>query len=160
MACLWVRDRGEWTAVPLDRDPVELGVEPARAILVSKIEGDKTFWTLVVSPEEIVRVNGDRVMLGIRVMRDRDAIQVGGGARMFFSSESAPTVVSYSGAASVNCARCNTEIRPGDLAVRCPACRVFLHQTAELGCWAYGEACVCGHPTSLNAENCWRPDGI
>ncbi|MGA2439503.1 MAG: hypothetical protein ABSH08_00970 [Tepidisphaeraceae bacterium] len=172
MPRLWVLcDAQQWTVVPLDRDPFELtagllgAVVPnapdAPAVLARKINDDKDQWALIVRPgeEEYVHVNGDRVNLGMRALRDRDAIQIGGGERIYFSAESAPAIVTYpKEKAPVICPRCNTEIRPGDFVVRCPKCKNYFHQNEELPCWLYSDRCRCDQPTALNDQNCWRPD--
>ncbi|MGD0389446.1 MAG: hypothetical protein ABSC42_10880 [Tepidisphaeraceae bacterium] len=172
MPRLWVRrDLQQWTTVPLDHDPFELNADPLGAIvptardgpvvLARKVDDGKDQWALIVRPgeEAIVHVNGDRVMLGMRALRDHDAIQIGGGGRIYFSAESAPVIVTYpEGKPPVICPRCSTEIKSGDLVVRCPKCETYFHQKQELECWLYDDRCQCDQPTALSEENCWRPD--
>ncbi len=151
MPRLWVFcDAQQWTVVPLDRDPFELAADPsaalgpgtqdAPAVLARKASDDKEQWALIVRPgeEEYVHVNGDRVILGMRALRDRDAIQIGGGERIYFSAESAPVIVTYpQEKPPVNCPRCSTQIISGDLVVKCPRCQNYFHQDEEkeLACW-------------------------
>jgi hypothetical protein len=132
-------------------------------VLARKVNDDKDQWALIVRPgeEEIVHVNGDRVILGMRALRDRDAIQIAGGERIYFSAESAPVIVAYpQGRPPVVCPRCATEIKPGHLVVRCGKCQTYFHQDKEkeLECWLYSDRCRCDQPTALNDQNCWRPD--
>jgi hypothetical protein len=168
MANLWVYREQQWTTVPLDRDQIELpadqlvgaapGAHATAAVLAHTAGDDESQWALIVGRGPRVRVNGDRVMLGIRSLRDRDAIQIDGGERIFFSTQSAPVVAAYGGKIAVPCPRCSSEIQPGDLSVQCPRCRAYFHHTGELQCWLYTDRCICDQPTALNDENCWRPD--
>jgi hypothetical protein len=114
-----------------------------------------------------VLVNGEPVLLGARLLADRDEIRIGGGAPMYFSTEElariAPLPVT---ARPVVCARCRTVIVPGSPAVQCPAgdCGGWCHQTEERPCWTYPgtTSCpLCPHPSTLGDETpLWTPEDL
>jgi hypothetical protein len=160
VARLFVYRGQEWTILPLDHSPIDLTAEPLRAVLARKIENDKNFWTLIVSRDQTARVNGDAVALGICALRDRDTIELDGEDQFYFSTDSPPFIASYPGNTPVPCARCSTDIRPGDLSVRCPKCGAYLHQRQDLECWLQFDECICRHSTAMNEEKCWSPEGI
>jgi len=153
-------DQKEWKTIPLNADETELSAAQGRAVLVRKVENEKRLWALMVSPGVVAHVNGERVLLGARVLNDHDAIHLAGQRRMFYSAQSAPVVAPYSGKASIPCSRCRMDIRPGELAVQCPGCRLFYHQSEGSPCWLHSERCACEHPSSLEEENSWSPDEI
>jgi hypothetical protein len=169
MATIWNTTDREWNMIRLEADHVVLGAggpvtvaddgERAAAALVRKVFDQQEQWAVIVGPGERVRVNGDRATLGIRALFSRDAIQIDGGKPMYFSTETPPVAAVYQGKAPIPCARCNSEIRPGQLAVRCK-CGASMHFEIELPCWTYAAVCLCGQSTDLNDENCWRPDEI
>ena len=172
MPRLWIHhDPHQWTIVPLDRDPIGVAADRlcpvvsntpvTHAVLATKVDADNGQWAVIVraGEEETVHVNGDRVLLGIRALRNHDAVQISGGERIYFSTDSAPAVAPYpTGKAPVPCARCGTLINSGDTAVKCPKCGAYFHQRPEIPCWLYTDHCGCGQPTAMNEENCWRPD--
>jgi len=167
MAGIWLRLDRQWTHYPLDRDLIGLGADhavvpntqDATALLARKLDKGQSRWALIVRPSgEMVRVNGDRVALGIRALRDRDAIQIGFGERIFFSTDSAPVVAPYAGTAPIPCARCGTDIQPGTPTVQCGRCGAYLHQSQELPCWLCSDRCLCDRATALSDDNCWIPD--
>ena len=167
MQLLWIHVAGQWNIVPLDGSqvglaagavrPVASGVWDAPAVLLAA-GNEKDQWVLIARAGASVEVNGDRVVLGARVLRDRDAIQIDGGERMYFSAEANPRIVAYAGEKNVICPRCNTAISPGQLVVKCPHCRTHHHQTADLGCWLYDVRCQCGQATDLSPDNQWSPE--
>jgi hypothetical protein len=125
-------------------------------LLCSPSDGQET-WVLVGAAQ----VNGMPLLTGIRVLRDRDELQVG-GLRAFFSAEALAAVrPSPAQGERIFCPRCKQEIEKLSPAVRCPQCRVWHHQTAELPCWTYSERCAsCNQPTDLNAGYRWTPEGL
>lgn len=102
------------------------------------------------------RINGDLLVLGIRFLRDRDSIQVGGQAPMFYSTETPAVVVTYAEPQPAVCARCKTNVEKGAAAVRCPKCAAWHHQP----CWGYAPTCAaCEQPTTLGSgEYQWMPE--
>jgi hypothetical protein len=122
---------------------------------------------LLVRPGVWVRVNGEPVLGGLRLLLHKDEV-CAEDARLFFSAESAPAVVPFqapAGGRVPTCPVCRGPIREGSPAVRCPGCGRWFHQ-GEAGagrpakpCWTYAPSCrFCDHPTSFAAEATWRPD--
>jgi hypothetical protein len=188
MAHLWVHAACEnaagqpalddWSVMPLDVDAFAISGAPAvRAPAISPDHGsvpafpgrsarllrgttpDGDAWIVVGSPA--VRVNGDPLDAGIRVLRDRDELRAG-GSRTFFSAELLPAVVAFPGGERATfCPRCMLEIAPGSPAVRCPQCRIWHHQSDELPCWTYADRCtMCDQPTPLDAGFRWTPEDL
>jgi len=115
-------------------------------------------WVLVGMPA--VRVNGSPLAAGIRVLRDRDELVVG-GSRVFFSTESLAAIEPFAGDEAVSCPRCGLGIPPRSPAVLCPHCRVYHHQSDELPCWTYTEHCAtCDQSTALEAGFRWTPEAL
>jgi hypothetical protein len=169
MARLWIHHNAKWNIFPLQNDLSAISLaeivseaQNSAPTLVRKADDDQRQWAILARPdEEPVHVNGDPVLLGVRALHDRDAIQFGGGERIYFSTESAPVVEAYgAGKTPVACARCGTLIHPGDLSVKCGKCAAIFHQSPDLPCFTYADHCICGHPTTMNDDNCWRPDEI
>src|SRR5262249_56462223 len=80
-----------------------------------------------------VRVNGEPLAAGIRVLRERDEFCVG-TARHFFSTEALAAVTpAPESATPPRCPRCTTTILADSPSVRCPQC-TLLHHAA---CWSY-----------------------
>lgn len=177
MAHLWVRDVSEWVgvAMPLDGEAFSLTADPlwpvrhgkdgseGSAVILRRQGPDGEAWVLMTPMETSVRVNRDRILLGIRVLTDRDEIWVTGMGRMFFSTERLACVEPFPGAAGqpIFCPRCKQEIGRGCPAVRCPQCRVWHHQSEDLPCWTYSERCaLCDQPTELEAGYRWTPEEL
>ncbi|MBE7501330.1 MAG: hypothetical protein HS113_13695 [Verrucomicrobiales bacterium] len=116
-------------------------------------------WALC-SPPHGIRVNGDPVCLGLRVLEDHDEIQAGPGERLFFSAERLAEIVAFPGGPRpVHCPRCHQLIEPGHLAVQCPGCQTWHHQSDQLPCWSYDARCaLCPQPTALDAGLSWTPE--
>lgn len=167
MQRLWIHLDGQWLIVPLEKSQFELSANSARPVspgvcdapaVVVPCGGDKSQWALIARPGAQVDVNGDRLWLGVRILSDRDCIQVDGGERMYYSASANPTVVTFAGKSAIQCPRCDTAITTGQLVVRCPGCGVHYHQARDLACWLYDVRCRCGHPTDLSEDNCWTPE--
>ena len=176
MAHLWIEDVSlgtgvpEWVARPLAGSPVPLGGtagrsgraagHPAALLLCRRSEQGDTWLALCASPEPVA-VNGVPVAASLRVLADRDELCVPGAGRVFFSTEELPHPVPFPGTAGVvHCLRCKQAIDAGSDAVRCPACRRWFHQHADLPCWTYTEQCLCGRATALDAGFVWTPNGL
>ncbi len=185
MAHLWACLADGWTCTPLEERPLTLigagqsvqpicesdTKQPEQEVvrLVRFKSGAGESWQLVAGRDAAVRVNGEPLLVGIRTLRDRDAIAVNGGDCVFFSTERLARVESFeAGAGTSSCARCKQVIDSGHPVVRCPACGVAHHQheKAELPCWTGYEdrpfpTCAnCDHPATVTAEFTWNPDDI
>jgi len=171
MAHLWVEDTGSWSIVPVAGDLVALDgggwtplvvqrptAAPEIAVVRAQGEGPPQ-WVLVASSDarRRVRVNGEPLLLDIRVLADRDEIAVD-RATCFFSTETLPRVNPFEGPGPVTCPRCKTAIRPGEPSVECPGCRTRYHQHDSRPCWLYAHTCaLCGRPSALDQPYAWTP---
>ncbi len=156
-AHLWIDQGDDWGILPLNSaavrwspagalragPPAESGLSPG--VLMPSDSG----WVLVCPPGSFW-VNGEPVVLGMRVLTDRDELVTPSG-RMFFSTESLATVVPFPGAASpLTCPRCAREIALGADAVRCPACGTWYHEGEDgRNCYTYGVCLSCDRDPSL-----------
>jgi len=116
-------------------------------------------WVALASPGTPLRVNGQPLLTGVRVLADRDELQIMGRGRAFFSNERLARITPYSGPDEVvTCARCQQPIERGMVTVCCPACQRWHHQEPTRNCWTYAATCaVCGQPTPLDAGYRWTP---
>lgn len=117
-------------------------------------------WTLLGGRAASLRVNGQPLALGIRALRDHDEISIG-GQRCFFSTEELARIVAFPGLDQpVWCPRCKQKVEPGDLAVACPRCHAWHHQSEEFPCWTYEPTCaLCQlQATALDAGYSWTPE--
>ena len=161
----------EWAVASLDGEAFSLisgpgqtlclraGAEAAAApatLLRSQLDGRES-WVLTGT----ARVNGMPLRTGIRVLRDRDELEIG-GLCTFFSTETLALVEPMPrGDKPVFCPRCKQGIEPESAAVRCPQCRVWHHQSDDLPCWTYAEHCtLCDQPTALDAGYRWTPEEL
>ena len=178
MAHLLVRqdDTECWGVLELDGEPVVLtsdvtrplrkrqGSEDAGSglILGGTRHGDHEVWTLLVSRASEATVNGTPLLSGMRVLRDRDEIIVGGTDRLYFSTERLARVEPFPGADQpIVCPRCKQEIEKGMSSVRCPGCGILHHQTEKLPCWTYNKFCtMCDQTTSLDGGFRWTPEDV
>ena len=183
MAHLWQEDRRHgWRPVPLDSLFIALdsvaGAEPADddatlvrtgpALCRGGPSGNQ--WSLLTPAGGLVRVNGQSVSLGMRVLQDRDEIVFGSAdgeaVHAFFSTELLAEVAPFPGESPMICPRCKQGIKPLMPAVRCPACGAWHHQIrqgdpehATRECWTYSERCaICPQPTELGAGYRWTPE--
>ena len=168
MAHLWRKDgAGQWGVESLasgstrvfDSEVALFGLESVGSA------GPAERWALIFPiPCRAVYVNGGAVRSGIRVLRDRDAVQVSGGQLVFFSTERLARVEPLpAGLPPTHCPRCKQQIEPDTDAVRCPSpgCRAWHHQSDELGCWRYADTCaLCPQPTDVEAGYQWTPQGL
>jgi len=154
----------EDVALPLDPDPPVGGSGPAAAVITRPVPGGGPARTLMAAPGGLVWVNGEPLILGIRVLCDRDTIRIGARECVFYSTESLPQIVPFPEARPVPCARCKTDIMPGTPAVRCPSltCNAWHHQSDDLPCWTYAEKCAgaCDQSTAMDGHYRWNPEGI
>jgi hypothetical protein len=166
MSCLWMEGAaGEWAPriVPAGKPMAgeDLGV-PGIALLVLPRQGA----VLLARDGVWVRVNGERVLGGMRLIEHKDEVLVE-DARLVFSQESAPVIVRFTVLTNLRlptCPICRGPIRDGMQAVQCPGCGRWFHQIDDEGetarpCWTYAPTCrFCQHTTSFAAEAAWRPD--
>ena len=177
MAHLWIKDEtNRWCVMPLVDEAFALSQNPplrleslqgndesvSRALLMRGRNGQASAWLLIAAAGHDVRVNGDATLLGVRVLADRDEINVAGVGEFFFSTESLARVESFAGSTqTIYCPRCRQVIDEGAPTVKCPQCSVWYHQTEELNCWTYAETCaLCPQPTDLDAGFRWTPEEL
>lgn len=178
MAHLWLTDKDEWAVLPLDgaafvigggrvrRTSDLLSLATAQSPVGIRRVADSwgTRWALVAAPGARVSVNGMPTNLGLAVLADRDEIRIPGYPPFFFSSEVLAHVEPFPEADSHGlCPRCKKPIAAGCLAVRCPSCGLWYHQSdaERLPCWTYATHCAaCSHPTALDGGFRWTPEGL
>ncbi|MGD2151938.1 MAG: hypothetical protein PVG79_01640 [Gemmatimonadales bacterium] len=172
MAHVWARsESGDWETVKVEGDAFGLVAGPrplARpdsdgAVLCRRsVVSGREAWVLLSAPTEDLRVNGAPLPTGIRLLEDRDAIQLSHESLTYFSSERLAEVELFPGSPDpVYCPRCKTEIEAGTPAVRCPGCESWHHQSEVYGCWLYTERCaLCDQPTALGAGFRWSPEDL
>lgn len=134
--------------------------------------GEGETWLFLAPPSAAAFVNGRRLSLGIRVLRDRDEILLPNSLpsdppdtepqRIFFSTERLAIVEPFPGGKKpVFCSRCKQIIEEGQLSVRCPSgrCGIWHHETVDQPCWTYSDKCSnCDQATALDAGYRWTPE--
>ena len=177
MAHLWVTTEAQqWAVLPLEDDALTLTTSPPQPVRHPLPEGEAlsnvllvrtrategVTWVLIAGAGSGVSVNGLPLATGLRVVSDRDEIRVPGVSNLYFSTESLARVEEFSGSVqTLFCPRCKQEIGKGSMAVKCPSCGVWHHQTEDLNCWTYAVACaLCAHATDLNAGFRWTPEEL
>ena len=176
MPFIYRQQEGRWAAQPIAGSPHDLVLAPARvdrvgesddpgafagAGLLMRAMRDDSAWVLLVRDGERVLHNGQRVTAGLRVLAHRDSLALEGEAPVFFSTEEAPCIAPFAALEKVTCPRCRDALSPGELAVKCPACGVFHHETGERNCWTYASTCaLCTQPSALDAGLQWTPEAL
>ncbi len=188
MASIWTQqndEEGGWavTALDGDRETFFLTGDPQNPVSAQQSEGAEQSegaaggdvcllrrlglsgteaWTLVAPDGTSVSINGEPVILGMRVLRDRDEIRVGQREAVFFSTEQLAIVEDFPGIGKVApCPRCKQHVDVGSRAVRCPRCSMWYHEEADLPCWTYDDVCsVCGRQTDLEMGFSWTPEDL
>jgi hypothetical protein len=174
VAHLWFRDDDDiWSAMPLDGRAVDVSEYPpqvlaegfrlgedTRAAVIRAGAGDSPVWVLLVAADGDVYINGFAPVAGVRVLQDRDEIRASSSQTLFFSTETLARVEEFPGAErAVYCGRCRQAMEKGQMAVRCPQCGIWYHQTGQLPCWTYAPSCgFCPQSTSLEARFAWIPE--
>jgi hypothetical protein len=170
MPHLWIRDETEqWAVFPLlfheyslERLLKSSETTTADAITISLVRNrqeETDVWHLLAPFSTRVSVNGLPMTTGLRTLRDRDQITIGHRSAYFSIEERAECVAFPGTERKFFCARCRQELTAGALAVRCPQCNVWHHQSEELPCWTYTAHCgLCSQPTDLEAGYRWQPD--
>jgi len=145
------RSTGTWRShvLPADR-PYTLG--PTAALIPL---GDHRYGGLASAR---LRVNGE-IVLPLRVLEDRDELQLPGEVPCYVSVDDEPEVVPFPGGVGpCRCARCGAPITPGAPSVACPRCRSWSHQSESRPCWEHAPSCpTCSQPTRGGA---WEPDPV
>ena len=183
MAHLWLADpTTEWVILPLTTSEFTLDDFPPRPFhgesdapgkkigngpasqLISVAGGD---WAVVTGPGQELRVNGRALPTGLRLLEDRDEIQVPGAGSLYFSTEVLARVGAFPGADSPHaCPRCKLTLEKGDAAVKCPQCGVWTHEGAtatgeDRRCWSYADTCaLCAQKTAADEGFRWTPEGL
>src|SRR5262249_25788532 len=134
----------------------EIGV-PGVALLVLPRQGA----VLLARPGVWVRVNGDPVLGGMRLLEHKDEV-LADAVRLVFSQQGVPTVVAFSLRGGGRLPRgpvCRGLVREPAVSVQCPGCpRWFPREGAKPG-WPYAPACrFCTHPAAFDDAAAWRPD--
>ena len=188
MAQLWLQDAdgNEWAVLPLigsaygifgqdisllDNSDFGRDGTPLSAMLVQCTNGPLPRWSLLSRTRASVHVNGSPLVLGVRLLCDRDEIVLRADGspvalRCFFSAEQLAEVVAYPGGdGAVRCPRCKQLIERNEPAVRCPhaSCGAWHHEDAarRLQCWTYGPTCaLCDQPTQLDSGFRWTPENL
>ena len=178
MAHLWFSDNaGSWVSRPLGgagcfvrftpdgpefNPPAEDRRHPAAILIRPSLTAGSDEWSLLAAAAAGVRVNGTELVLGMRALRDKDDVSVG-GQHLFFSTEQLASVAPFVGLAQpAFCPRCKQGLERGVPAVQCPRCRAWHHHTETLPCWTYDETCaLCQQqPTALDAGYAWTPENL
>lgn len=177
MAHLWQLDGPMWQRLPLAGRYFGLGAPPERraqpatslpfgeataVIGCYEFPGQAARWILFEKSPSSVRLNGNPILAGIAVLKDRDEILLHGLTRLYFSTEEEARVETFPGGESpVFCARCRQAIPPGTPAVRCPACGHWCEQSELKPCWTYGPTCpLCEQATAFDAGLRWTPEEL
>lgn len=173
MAHIWVREESQWAVQPLNgslfslrhrrplADPCGAAYEEDITLMPSVGQAGES-WVLLAGSNVDVRVNGIRLDLGIRSLRDRDEIRVAGAGLFYFSTERLAGIEPFAGSSpNAFCPRCRQAIESGHPSVRCPACGVWYHQSEDFPCWTYSETCaLCPQTTNMDGGYGWAPEGI
>jgi hypothetical protein len=168
MSHLWYTRDGEWIAESLSAERAlgEWTGDDASLVRIAPQPGGPACYALL-APAPSVRVNGEPLPTGIRVLRDRDEILCRTGQRLWFSTERVAEITRFRGsgdagveADEARCPRCRDYIEQGTEAVACPNCGVFYHFAADRHCYDYHAECViCRGPTRDLSEQtlAWTP---
>ncbi len=176
MAHLWLLDeRRQWVVQTLAGDGSSLrsllsglvegcpaaDVAPADVFLMQAGDEEGTAeWAIIAAQECGLTVNGIPLLLGIRVLANRDEIRWSTDGFAFYSTEEPAAVASLPQAdQKIFCPRCKQEIAPETPAVRCPRCGIWHHQSEQLPCYTYADRCAtCTRRTSLDGNYDWTPE--
>ena len=129
MAHCWIYHENAWAVLPLDGEaawtvtgqhgqPVQVrhDTRDSSAVLLRSqwLEEGET-WILIAPPQSEVRINGERVWLGMHCLTDKDEMRVPGVGRLFFSTEQLARAVPFSGTAAQPffCPRCKQALSVG-----------------------------------------------
>ena len=161
---------GEGCAVTSDGDELRVsssadghGPDSTRVlILPSGPAPHSPSWSLLAGRAAPLFVNGRALPLGLRVLRDKDAICIA-GQHLFFSAEELAQVAPFPGLAQPACCpRCKQKLEIRDASVSCPSCHAWHHQSEKFPCWTYDSTCAfCQRQsTALDAGYSWTPEQL
>jgi hypothetical protein len=165
MAYLWIENAedGRWLPVELIGETWVFSTTVPRALgesgdgdsvsrptlLVRRGSPTNGQWVLLAGHDANVRVNGSPMASVNRVLQDHDEILLGDAEtdfwqRWFFSMAGNATVEPFPDSrAPACCAKCKRPILVGELAVRCPACGHWHHETGNgQCCWSLPGCCT------------------
>jgi hypothetical protein len=163
MPHLWIEsDDGDWHLVPLAADAHRLAT--GAAVESTAAAGDEALvhafaglW--VLTGPESVRINGDALYGGVRVLRHADELRAG-LRRVFYAEDEAPRVAPFPGAdPPPRCPRCTRPIEAGAPAVQC-RCGLWMHQSDEWPCFSHAPCPQCAEPTAIDDAVVWSPEGL
>jgi len=138
------------------------GRQPDLLLVQTSASAGSEAWVLLAGRTTNVRINGAALVLDIRTLRDKDEVSVA-GHRLFFSTEQLACVASFPGAEQAAfCPRCKQRLEREDLAVQCPRCHAWHHQSGKFPCWTYDSTCaLCQQQlTALDAGYSWTPEEL
>lgn len=174
MAHLWKRDvDGSWAVVPLAHSYYTLAQEvsavprhealpaacaAARLVRVSGPER-RPPWALLAPPSARITVNDQPLILGLRLLRDKDKLISGSRWCYYFSTEELARPEAFPGLPRpITCPRCVRTLEPGDRAVCCPGCGTWHHSTDDYPCWTFAPTCSnCDQRTDATDTFAWSP---
>jgi hypothetical protein len=173
MAHFWKRDEANgWVVLPAS-DPIAFvgdaetiattgdGAAMLEHAYLRRLANPPETWALVCPPRSDVRVNGERLPLGLAILSDRDELRVPGQSARFFSTEATAHIETFPESAGGFCPRCKQAIAPRSAAVRCPGCGLWHHASDDLPCWNYATTCAgCAQDTALDAGFKWTPEEL
>jgi hypothetical protein len=174
MPAIFHRVNGEWRAERLTMKHAAVRFAPIRIVTLEtptarlsdgmielmRLEFGRK-WIAIVPDDLRITHNGQPVAVGLRVLAHGDLLAAADGASVFFSTEEAACIETFTGPESVSCPRCKSEIAPGQAVVRCPDCGVVHHELADRNCWTYAEKCaLCPRATALDAGLRWSPEAL
>lgn len=174
MPHLWINKNDEvgWQTLTLGLgstalDPATLGlrlpgIPPTVPLLQRIVRRDHPEQWALFAPPDRIRINGRLELLGLRLLHDRDRLEVRGLPPFYFSTESLAAVEKFPGSEkTVFCPRCRDAIHAGADAVRCPGCGMWHHQMAGRNCFTYAETCaLCSQRSALDGRYRWTPEEV
>jgi hypothetical protein len=166
MSCLLRQQRdGRWERQDLPEGTMTVPLASGSLVLARLGQGAERITVLLVCRGLEVRANGHPVLGGMKALQHKDELLIG-CERIYYSAESQPEITTFPidpGARPPRCVVCRVALGKGNRMVQCPQCGRCYHQDDHgeqkgKNCWTYRPQCLCGHPTLLSGEACWKPD--
>ena len=173
MSYIFHKINGEWRAEHLATKRAAISFAPVRISalepascwpsnemleLVRLEPGRK--WIAIVPDNLKIKIthNGQPVSAQLRILAHGDLLAAA-DCEVFFSTEEAARIETFTGTEAVSCPRCKSRIEQGQPVVRCPLCSVVHHELTDRNCWSYSDKCaLCDQPTALTAGLSWSPE--